>query len=72
MSTIFLKKKNYKSRNNILDKSNKDKIFNKYDDVIHITKENLPSQKEWFNSIYSYNKNYLNYYNKNNYDKYKL
>jgi len=65
MSNIFLKKKINKSSKfskNILDKKNKNKIYNISNDVFSLikkNKENIPSQKEWFNSIYSYNKNYI-------------
>lgn len=57
MSKIFLKKKNSKS--NLLDLSNTDKILNKGDDIHYYVKEKLPSQKEWYNSVYTYNKNYV-------------
>jgi hypothetical protein len=60
MSNLFLKKKNSKKSKNILALSNKNKIVDKYvKNVLQFNKEIIPAQKEWFNSIYSYNKNYV-------------
>ena len=62
MSNLFfykLIKNKDKYRKNILYLSNKNNYFNKNDDVLSYKNEVLPAQIEWFNSIYSYNKNYV-------------